>query len=110
MDKTTTGAWTAATNYMQLIAESSLRPGLRSADTADYIKRRTRTTFAECCFSHAGPAACNSLPDSIQLTTDTDRFLNLLKTHLFHLTFWHLLAPVDILLRRALQILFVFNL
>ena len=67
MDKTTTGAWTAATNYMQLIAESSLRPGLRSADTADYIKRRTRTTFAERCFSHAGPAACNSLPDSIQL-------------------------------------------
>ena len=57
-----------------LIAESSLRRGLRSADTADYIERRARTKFGERCFSHAGPAAWNSLPDSIKLTTDTNRF------------------------------------
>ena len=67
-------------------------------DTADYIKRRTRTKFAERCFSHAaGPAAWNSSPDSIKLTTDTNRFKTLLKTYLLHLKFWHLLAPLDTL-------------
>ena len=51
-----------------LVSGYSRRPGLRSANTAntaDYIKRRTRTKFGERCFSHAGPAAWNSLPDSI---------------------------------------------
>ena len=52
---------------MQSIAESSRRPGLRSADTADYIERRTRTKFSEQCFSHVGPAAWNDLPDNIKL-------------------------------------------
>jgi len=59
---------------VQSVAESSRRPGLRSADTADYIKRRSRTKFDKRCFSHAGPAAWKSLPDSIKLTTDTNRF------------------------------------
>ena len=57
---------------VQSIAESSRRPGLRSADTADYIRLRTRTKVGERCFSHAGPAAWNSLPDNIKLTTDTN--------------------------------------
>ena len=61
------------THSVQSTVESSRRPGLRSADTADYIKRRTRTKFGERCFSHAGPAAWNSLPDSIRLTTDANR-------------------------------------
>jgi len=64
---------------VQSIAESSHQPGLRSANTADYIKRHTQTKFSERCFSHA---ARNSLPDSIKLTTDTNRFKSLLKTHL----------------------------
>ena len=35
-------------------------------DTADYIERRTRTKFAERCFSDAaGPAAWNSLHDTL---------------------------------------------
>jgi len=59
---------------VQSIAESRRRPGLKSANTADYIKRRTRTEFGERCFSHAGPAAWNALPGSIRLTTDTNRF------------------------------------
>ena len=41
----------------QSVAESSRQRGPRSADTYDYIKRRTRTKFGERCFSHAGPAA-----------------------------------------------------
>ena len=87
------------------LVESSRRPCLRSADTADYIKRRTQTKFGERCFSHAGPAAWNSLPDSIKLTTDTNRFRNLLKTHLFHLAF--ISAPGQFVIR-ALYLLFVF--
>jgi len=38
-----------------------------------------------------------SLPDSIMLTTDTNRFKNLLKSQLFYLAFWQLLAPLNIL-------------
>jgi len=59
---------------VQSVAESSRQPGLRSADTTDYIIHCTRTKFGECCFSHAGPAAWNSLPDSIKLTSDTNSF------------------------------------
>ena len=77
-----TDAWNSHTgcapqylaHSVQSIAESSRRPGLRSTNTADYIKRLTRTKFGEWCFSHAGPAAWYSLPDSIKLATDTSRF------------------------------------
>jgi len=48
---------------VQSVAESSRRPGLKSANTADYIIRCTRTKFGEWCFRHAGPSAWNSLPD-----------------------------------------------
>jgi len=65
----------------QLIAESSRQPSLRSTD-----KLRSRTKFCELCFSHAGPAAWNSLPDSIKLITDTNRF-NTLKNSSIHLSF-----------------------
>ena len=51
--------------------ESGRRPGLRSVDTADYVKHRLRLKFGERCFGYAGPAAWNSLPHSIELTTDT---------------------------------------
>jgi len=88
-------------------AEYSRRPGLRSANTADYIKRRTRTKFGEHCFGHPGPAAWNSIPDikltvplqclwrdsanqyvvTYLLTTDTNKFKNLLKSRLLHLAF-----------------------
>ena len=43
--------------------------------------------FGERCFSHAGPAAWNTLPDSIKLIIDTNRFKSLLTTHLFQLAF-----------------------
>ena len=56
---------------VQSIVESSCRPGLRSADTADYVKHRLQSKLGERCFSYAGPAAWNSLPHSIKLVTDT---------------------------------------
>ena len=42
---------------VQLIAECSRRPGLMSADTADYIKLLIRTKFRENCISHPGLGA-----------------------------------------------------
>ena len=67
--------------------KSSYRLGVRSTDTADYVKHRLQMKFGECCFSYAGPAAWNSLPHSIKLTTDINRFKQLLKSHLFHVAF-----------------------
>jgi len=72
---------------VQSIVESSRRPSLRSADTADYVKHRLQSKFGERCFSYAGPAAWNSLPHSIKLITDTSRFKQLLKSHLFRIAF-----------------------
>jgi len=69
---------------VQSIMESSRVLGLRSANTADYVKHRVRAMFGERCFSYA---AWNYLPRSIKLTTDTDRFKQLLKSHLFHIAF-----------------------
>ena len=43
-------------------ASCNLRTGLRSADTANYVKRCTRTKFGERAFSFAGPATWNNLP------------------------------------------------
>ena len=45
--------------------------------------------FGERCFSHAGPDVCNSLPDSIKHTADTNRFKNV-KNSSIHLSLWHL--------------------
>ena len=72
---------------VQSIVECSRRPSLRSADTADYVKHRLHSKFGERCFSYAGPAAWNSLPHSIELITDTSRFKQLLKSHLFRIAF-----------------------
>ena len=61
---------------VQSVAESSRRPSLRSANTADYVKRCTHTKFGERCWS-----SC------LELTTDTNRLKKLLKSHLFHIAF-----------------------
>ena len=78
---------------------------IQSSTWADYIKHCTRTKFGERCFSHARPAAWNSLPDSIILTADTNRFKNLLNTHLFHLAFWHFVSAPGQSVSHSLQIL-----
>ena len=84
--------------------ECSRRPGLRSADTADYVKHRLQSKFGERCFSYAGPAAWNSLPHSIKLITDTSRFKQLLKSHLFCIAFWHFVSAPGQYVSRALQV------
>ena len=47
------------------------------------------------CYVCVSVSPWNSLPASIKLTTDINRFKKLLKAHLFHIAFWHLLAPLD---------------
>jgi len=89
---------------VQSIVECSRRPGLRSADTADYVKHRLQSKFGERCFSYAGPAAWNSLPHSIKLITDTSRFKQLLKSHLFRIAFWHFVSAPGQSVSRALQV------
>jgi len=65
---------------VQLIVECSRRPGLMSADTADYIKLFIRTKFRENCISHPGPAAeITYLTLSLPVTpTDWKIFLKLI--------------------------------
>ena len=65
---------------VQTVAHSSRRPGLRSSDTAAYVKPRCRTKFGFC---YAGPAAWNSLPHHLHQINDTDLFKRRLKTELF---------------------------
>jgi len=68
---------------VQTVACSSRRPGLRSSDTAAYVKLRCRTKFGECGFCYAGPAAWNSLPHHLHQINDTGLIQRRLKTELF---------------------------
>ena len=67
-----------------MTSSSATRPGLRSASGLSYYKPWIRTKFGERAFSIAGPAAWNSLPSSLQATTNTNSFKRQLKTHLFN--------------------------
>jgi len=68
---------------VQTVACSSRPPGLRSSDTAAYVKPRFRTKFGERGFCYAGPAAWNSLPHHLHQINDTGLFKCRLKTELF---------------------------
>ena len=56
----------------------------KSESPADYVERHNQSKFGERRFSYAGPAAWNSLPHSIKLTIDTDRFKRLLKRLIYY--------------------------
>jgi len=71
-------------------ASLSYRGRLRSAIATTQIWRALLRLWAsaasplgERCFAFAGPAACNSLPSSVQELTDTTAFKHQLKTVLF---------------------------
>jgi len=65
---------------------------IQSSTLSEVRQRCTRTKFGEHCFSHAGPAAWNSLSDSIKHTADINRFKSISNTRPFHLVIWHFLA------------------
>jgi len=68
---------------VQTVAGSSCRPGLKSSDTAAYVKPRCRTKSGERGFCYAGPTAWNSLPHHLHQINDTGLFKRRLKTELF---------------------------
>ena len=63
------------------------RRRLRSASSSDYTVPRLRTKFGKRAFSHAGPAAWNTLPEDICSNHDCVVFRKQLKTHFFSLAF-----------------------
>ena len=60
---------------------------LRSTSWTDFSLPQLRTKFGERAFSHAGPAAWNSMPEHIRAEPDIRVFRKLLKTHLFNPAF-----------------------
>jgi len=62
--------------------QSTLRQGLRSAATSNYIESRLRTKFGERAFSFAGPHAWNQLPAALCATLSLNSFKKKLQTHL----------------------------
>ena len=72
---------------VKLVSENSIRLGLRSASTYQYIKPKLRTVMGERAFCYAGPNAWNSLPPSLHTIDCTDMFKRRLKTHFFNIAF-----------------------
>jgi len=66
------------------VSSSSGRSGLRSATTAQYMKPRLRTAFAERALSFAGPKSWNDLPSLLHTVTSTDSFKRQHKTYVFN--------------------------
>jgi len=70
------------------VVRSATRFGLRSAESTLYVRPtpRLRSKFSERSFSHAGPAAWNSLTSELREVT-VSVFKNRLKTYFFNLAF-----------------------
>ena len=83
---------------VQSIEECSRRLGLRSADTADYVKHRLQSKFGERCFSYAGWSGCLAgthyitASGSSRTLADLNSFSSLIY---FVFLFDILLAPLD---------------
>ena len=69
--------------------QSTLRQGLCSATTSNYVELRFRTKVGERTFSFAGPHAWNQLPTALRATPNLNSFEKQLKTHLFNIAFSH---------------------
>jgi len=69
--------------YMAEMIEFTATSSSQSASPLLYRKATLKTKFGEQAFSHASPAAWNSLPDYIQSESITKHFKKLLKTYLF---------------------------
>ena len=69
-------------DLMQLVSFRSNRPGLRSAQSTNYVRPRLRTRFGERAFSYAGPEAWNSpLPQLRDILNIRLFRAHLIKTH-----------------------------
>jgi len=68
------------TDVVQSVTSASRRSGLRSANTAKYVKRCTRTKFGERGSASPAQLLGIMLPDDLQRCSDTNVFKNQLKT------------------------------
>jgi hypothetical protein len=78
---------TYSADMVRAVAVNHTRPGLRSADTAQYQKPRCRTEIGKRAFLYAGPLARTALPPSLHSITDRKFFLKQLKTQYFSRAF-----------------------
>ena len=62
------------TELVITVAAQTSCPGLRSADTTNYVQPLRRTKFGERAFSYAGPAVWNLLPDDLHRTPMINSF------------------------------------
>jgi len=77
------------------VSDTASRRRLRSASSGDLLVPATRRlTMGDCAFAIAGPHAWNNLHDSVHQSSSLDVFKQLLKTHLFSLSFKYLLMTV----------------
>jgi len=69
------------------VVGSATRSGLCSAESTLNVTPRLRSKFGERSFSHAGPAAWNSLRSELREVAVSTVFRNRLKTYFFNLAF-----------------------
>ena len=77
-------AYLTATVQSLNASQPHLRQRLRSTSSTDFSLPQLRNKFGERAFSHAGPAARNSMPEHIRAEPDIRVFRKVLKRHLFN--------------------------
>ena len=65
----------------------AIRSAVRAVARGDLLVPRTRRQLGNRAFSVDDPTACNSLPLDIRTAPTPSTFKNLLKTHLFSLSY-----------------------
>ena len=93
----------AAPEYLcELLEQRDVKCTLRTSRQITFIQPRTRTkTFGDRAFAAAGPRLWNALPAELRNITDSDKFNNSLKTHLFWEAYGGLLDASCTFLRKA---------
>jgi len=74
--------------HIKLLSDEPGRQRLRSSKTLELSVPHTRTSIGDRAFRVAGPSAWNSLPSSVQRATTVGTFKQLLKTHLFRISYF----------------------
>ena len=68
----------------ELLEQSDIKHTLRSSRQITFVQPHTRTkTFGDRAFAAAAPRLWNALPSELRNITDSEKFKNSLKTHLF---------------------------
>ena len=74
--------------HIKLLSDEPGRQRLRSSKTLELSVPHTRTSVGDRAFRVAGPSAWNSLPPSVQGAKTVGSFKQLLKTHLFRISYF----------------------